>query len=443
MVHSRFNEKESNPNPFINWINPLPANDSEDARQYLRALAAQVRPIMKAHGFTVNSLEEYEYNTVFAGRNWEAGETIELVLRRPDGSFLPSSWLMSTFCHELAHIKHMNHGPGFQALWQKLREEVRELQNKGYYGDGYWSAGTRLADSAVVSGQGLDTGDLPEYICGGAQNRARPAKLRQRRGPRRVAPSNSTGRQTEKKRKAGSRVTSKYAFQGQGASLTGSDADMKGNGFGKQAGSKRAREERALAAERRLLQASSSTIPPPPLAEYSDSDEHPDDSDIIAETDADRRSTLLTAEQDQDLGNLSSGTSWRDFQNDFVFTGQGQSIDISSESEDESGSDVKAKGKRKASEQPKEPPVKVAKTTKNTDPKSTLVSSEIAFRKKEALGMAPVKGKGRTIGSAQAEDSKSKNGDSCWSCLVCTLENQPLHLACAACGTERSKLTNV
>lgn len=74
MVHSRFNEKESNPNPFINWINPLPANDSEDARQYLRALAAQVRPIMKAHGFTVNSLEEYEYNTVFAGRNWEAGE---------------------------------------------------------------------------------------------------------------------------------------------------------------------------------------------------------------------------------------------------------------------------------------------------------------------------------------------------------------------------------
>lgn len=32
------------------------------------------------------------------------------------------------------------------------------------YGLGYWSAGTRLADSAVVSGQGLDVGDLPQYI---------------------------------------------------------------------------------------------------------------------------------------------------------------------------------------------------------------------------------------------------------------------------------------
>lgn len=94
MVHSRLNEKESNPNPHINFITPLPAQDSEDARNYLRALAAQVRPVMKAHGFTVNSLEEYEHNTVFAGRyllttivfyicaqchqqrNWNNGETI-------------------------------------------------------------------------------------------------------------------------------------------------------------------------------------------------------------------------------------------------------------------------------------------------------------------------------------------------------------------------------
>ncbi|KAG8218690.1 hypothetical protein J3R82DRAFT_4358 [Butyriboletus roseoflavus] len=30
----------------------------EAARQLLRALAAQVKPIMKAHGFVVNSVEE-------------------------------------------------------------------------------------------------------------------------------------------------------------------------------------------------------------------------------------------------------------------------------------------------------------------------------------------------------------------------------------------------
>ncbi len=58
MVHARFNEKEPNPNPHVNFVTPLPGNDQDDARQLLRALAAQVRPVMKAHGFVVNSLEE-------------------------------------------------------------------------------------------------------------------------------------------------------------------------------------------------------------------------------------------------------------------------------------------------------------------------------------------------------------------------------------------------
>lgn len=61
MVHVRLNERETNPNPHVNFITALPMPDAaeqEEARQLLRALAAQVRPIMKAHGFVVNSLEE-------------------------------------------------------------------------------------------------------------------------------------------------------------------------------------------------------------------------------------------------------------------------------------------------------------------------------------------------------------------------------------------------
>ena len=61
MVHTRLNEKETNPNPHINFINALPMADEaaeEEARQLLRALAAQVRPVMKSHGFVVNSFEE-------------------------------------------------------------------------------------------------------------------------------------------------------------------------------------------------------------------------------------------------------------------------------------------------------------------------------------------------------------------------------------------------
>ncbi len=148
---------------------------------------------------------------------------VELVLRRPNGSFYPIYWLMSTLCHEvrsestsnfaiqdltlscsqLAHIQagfflltqvrlvlnwvnlqqHMNHGPAFQALWACLRVEVRQLQARGYYGDGnsrciistlislrnpcqtgFWSSGTRLRDLARVGGEGLESGDFPEYV---------------------------------------------------------------------------------------------------------------------------------------------------------------------------------------------------------------------------------------------------------------------------------------
>jgi hypothetical protein len=61
MVHLRLNESEANPNLHVNFITALPTADTreqERARQLLRALAAQVRPVMKAHGFVVNSLEE-------------------------------------------------------------------------------------------------------------------------------------------------------------------------------------------------------------------------------------------------------------------------------------------------------------------------------------------------------------------------------------------------
>ena len=60
MVHLRLNEKEPNPNPYINFITAQPpsGDERERAREFLRALAAQVKPVMKDHGFTVNCFEE-------------------------------------------------------------------------------------------------------------------------------------------------------------------------------------------------------------------------------------------------------------------------------------------------------------------------------------------------------------------------------------------------
>ncbi|KAH9928297.1 uncharacterized protein B0H18DRAFT_253752 [Fomitopsis serialis] len=137
------------------------------------------------------------------------------------------------------------------AVGQATRRSERATE-QGYYGDGYWSSGKRLADSARVGGESLGAGDLPEYMCGGAQARKRPTSLRRRR----TAGPSQTGAQTAKRRKAGSRVTAKGTFRGSGRAVNedASDEEQKksGAGFRKKAGSKRAREERALAAERRL-----------------------------------------------------------------------------------------------------------------------------------------------------------------------------------------------
>lgn len=63
MVHVRLNERESNPNPAINFISVLDPEDKA-ARELMRALAAQLKPMMKQHGFSVNSFEEVSRKTV-------------------------------------------------------------------------------------------------------------------------------------------------------------------------------------------------------------------------------------------------------------------------------------------------------------------------------------------------------------------------------------------
>ncbi|KAF9468114.1 WLM domain-containing protein [Collybia nuda] len=484
MVHTRLNEKESNPNPHINFISALPNRDpteNESARQVLRALAAQVRPVMKAHGFSVNSFEEYEYNSVFSGRNWNAGETIELVLRRPNGTFLPTFWLMSTLCHELAHIKHMNHGHGFQALWKKLDAEVQGLQNKGYYGDGYWSSGTRLSDSSRVAGEGIIVGDLPEYVCGGAQSRRRPGGLRRRQAQKSrdttVIASAKSGRQTVKPRKAGMRVKSNNAFIGEGVTLVEKDGEGKirgdGTGFGKQASSKRAREERALAIEKRLramegqsgasMSTSGSLSKPHANFEIFELDDSEDD-EVINETDDDRRQTLLSSEQDDDLQSLKSGKLWEYIEHNFgvnkrsrgnVEGSPGCDFPVSSGLFGTNGSSSNTSSKRKRiSDDDPGRQVQSAKkllTKPSSAPLSAgnIIQSEINLRKKESLGMEPIRSGGRTLGP-YAKESREAVGSRMkimqimatrpqWSCLACTFLNEADYLACSVCTTPRTE----
>ncbi|PPR00787.1 hypothetical protein CVT24_000752 [Panaeolus cyanescens] len=291
MVHHRINEKETNPNPHINFITALKhvdTDEQESARQLLRALAAQVRPIMKAHGFEVNSFEElYGQDCEQRYDNFKTKDTTGMVSRR------------------------LHTG------------ETNKIHILMLYTLGYWSSGTRLSDSTRIGGMGIEEGDFPEYVCGGAQSRARPSSGHRKRratGKRReVVPSLHTGAQTAKKRKAGSRVTSKYAFTGEGSTL-GADTGP-GTGFGKRANSKKAREERALATERRLLalqgQGSSKA------KEENDSESSEDEYEAVPETDAERRQTLFSSEDSKDTLNLKdkvgSRAAWKAFEKDFNF----------------------------------------------------------------------------------------------------------------------------
>lgn len=49
------------------------------------------------------------------------------------GRLLKQSSLVDTLCHELAHLKHMNHGPRFRRLYQRILAHARQL---GYYRPG-------------------------------------------------------------------------------------------------------------------------------------------------------------------------------------------------------------------------------------------------------------------------------------------------------------------
>lgn len=143
-----------------------------------------------------------------------------------------------------------------------------DLRQRSYFGDGMWSAGKRLKDSAIIGASPMSNEEWVENIvspflssldlvinlafdehdrhqCGGAQTSSKSTVLRRRRArPKLPGPSNQTGPQAAKKRKAGSRITHPDAFGGPDAANTGRTLNedirdeaekKKGTGFHKQA----------------------------------------------------------------------------------------------------------------------------------------------------------------------------------------------------------------
>jgi hypothetical protein len=195
----------------------------------------------------------------------------------------------------------------------------------------------------------------------------------------------------------------------------------------------------------------------------SDKEASDDEIEFIAETDAERRQALLSSEQDDDLTQkIASGSSWKQFENDFNFSSRNTTagskevindvIDISSDDGDGgkscdlpvvSGSTYTMKPQYpsrmdKEKLTTTESSRRFGQKSKRQGPslnrlgRGSIMQAEIEFRKKESLGMAPIRGGGRILASKPVSREEQLaaileplpvklSAEKFWSCLVCTL----------------------
>ena len=172
----RLNERQKRPNPQINFIKPLDGPDKALAQDFLERVAAISYPIMKANHIAVMSLEEYAPNPEFVGRNFNAGEVIQLVLKAPGsrrggggggGAWLPFRHVQMVMMHELAHCKQMNHSGYFWKVRNGYAKELRELWEKRYTGEGFWARGQTLLSGQYTNDAVPDAAFQPKHLCGG------------------------------------------------------------------------------------------------------------------------------------------------------------------------------------------------------------------------------------------------------------------------------------
>ncbi|KAF3004986.1 hypothetical protein E8E13_008350 [Curvularia kusanoi] len=271
----RINERTQRPNALINFIRTIPGSTSTTAESILNRVAAICYPFMKANMILVQALEEYPYNTEFVGRNFNAGEVIQLVLRDRNGRWLPLRMIEMVMVHELAHCKQMNHSKAFWKIRDAYAVELRALWAKGYTGEGMWGRGKDLGTGDIQVSH-VDTGDVPEHLCGGTYGR-RSKKRRRGRKEKEVLSY------AERKQR---RILKKF---GEGGQALGADDDTKvkleggvqKKGKPRVAGSARGRELRAAAALARFDTAKKDPQVVPVKSEETSDSETEDEVDPV------------------------------------------------------------------------------------------------------------------------------------------------------------------
>jgi len=179
----RLNARHQQPNSRVVFIKPLAGPDHALAQDFLERIAAISQPIMKAHHLSIMTLEEHEANAEFVGRNFNAGEVIQLVLKAPfTGRWLPFRSVQMVMMHELAHCVQMNHSGAFWKVRNTFAEELRVLWGRGYSGDGFWSRGKTVLSGEYERSAGLEEEVMPRSLCGGTFRSIRGKRKRKGTG---------------------------------------------------------------------------------------------------------------------------------------------------------------------------------------------------------------------------------------------------------------------
>jgi len=275
----RINERVKRPNALINFIKPLEGPDKALAQDFLERVAAICYPIMKENHIVVMALEEYLPNPEFIGRNFNAGEVIQLVLKAPHtNQWLPFKHVQMVMMHELAHCKQMNHSRAFWKVRNAYADELKVLWDKAYTGEGLWGKGQSLITGQYMTNHMPEAANIPASLCGGTFRSSGGRKRRRKEDKPKVTYAERQQRRIAKK--FGVNGVALGDDEGVRAKLESGPKGGKPAVKPRVAGSKRGRELRAAAALARFDNVKKETVKTEPKTEMiSDDDDYETDSD--------------------------------------------------------------------------------------------------------------------------------------------------------------------